>query len=51
MKQVTAENERWEMKHAKRKMERLTAQVIGVSLHHIDDTFDTRSNVYTVDGK
>jgi hypothetical protein len=32
-------------------MERLTAEVIGVGLHLFDDTFNTRSSVYKVDGQ
>jgi len=39
------------MKRAQKKRERLTAQAIGVGLHLVDDTFDTRSNVYKVDGQ
>ena len=55
MKQVTPETEeserKWEMKCAKKKMKRLTVQEIGVCPHLLDDAYNTRSNVYKVDGQ
>ena len=55
MKHVTAENAKdlstWELKRARKKMKRLTAKVHGVSSHFFDHGFDTRSNVYKVNGQ
>ena len=41
----------WEPKRARKKMERLTTKAHGVSPHLFDYSFDTRKNVYKVDGQ
>ena len=40
---------KWEIKRAKKKMGRLTAQFIGVSFDRVDGTFNIWRNVYKVD--